>query len=128
MLPAPTTGGPACTTIYFNGTTNVDAVAPDNINAAGEGFTLSAWVLRANAGYETAGDVNVWERIIDFGNGAGQDNIYLAFDANPWWDDSLSCCYPRCGMVCTTAPNGGARPTCKSASPASHKTSGQPCS
>ena len=27
MLPAPNTGGPACTTIYFNGTTNVDAVA-----------------------------------------------------------------------------------------------------
>ena len=57
MLPAPTTGGPACTTIYFDGTaaTDVDAVAPENINAAGKGFTLSAWVLRANAGYETAG-------------------------------------------------------------------------
>ena len=79
MLPAPSTGGPACTTIYFDGTaaTDVDAVAPENINAAGEGFTLSAWVLRANA----AGDANRWERIIDFGNGDEQDSITLAFDA-----------------------------------------------
>ena len=77
MLPAPTTGGPACTTIYFDGTTDVDAVAADNINAAGEGFTLSAWVLRAKA----AGTANEWERIIDFNNGIKQRNIILAFDA-----------------------------------------------
>ena len=77
MLPAPTTGGPACTTIYFDGTTDVDAVAADNINAAGEGFTLSAWVLRANAGYETAGEANAWERMIDFGNAieAAEDDL-----------------------------------------------------
>ena len=92
MLPAPTTGGPACTTIYFDGTaaTDVDAVAPENINAAGEGFTLSAWVLRAI----TAGHARPWEVIIDFGNGMDQDNLYVAFDCG---EESQMCYYRHSG-------------------------------
>ena len=95
MLPAPTTGGPACTTIYFNGTTYVDAVAPENINAAGEGFTLSAWVLRAS----TAGSRR-WERIIDFGNGENQDNLVVGFDCGDEGEEEYSAmCYYRLNGV-----------------------------
>merc|ERR1712185_438945 len=79
MLPHPTIApGADCATLYFDGTsaTDLDAVAAENINADGAGYTLSAWVLRANA----AGPERAWERIIDFGNGPGQDNILVAFD------------------------------------------------
>ena len=75
MLPAPTIApGAACGTHYFDGTSanDLDAVASDNINADGEGYTLSAWVLRANAGYETADTARAWEMLIDCGNGPGQ--------------------------------------------------------
>ena len=97
MPPAPTTGGPACTTIYFDGTkaTDVDAVAADNINAAGEGFTLSAWVLRAS----TAGSRR-WERIIDFGNGENQDNLVVGFDCGDEGEEEYSAmCYYRLNGV-----------------------------
>ena len=88
MLPAPTIApGADCATHYFDGTsdTDLDAVATENINAAGEGYTLSAWVLRANA----AGPERAWERIIDFGNGPGQQNVLVAFDPAGGSGDSL---------------------------------------
>ena len=65
-----------CTTepVYATGT---GAVARENINAAGTGFTFSVWVQRANE----AGPDRAWEPIIDFGNGRDQDNIIVSFDS-----------------------------------------------
>ena len=38
----------------------------------GTGFTLSVWVHRPQSGRQ-------WDRLIDFGNGAREDNVLVAF-------------------------------------------------
>ena len=43
---------------------------------------------------ECTGPVRTWESVLDFGNGPDSDNIHISFDGDPYWDDSLSCCYP----------------------------------
>ena len=46
------------------------ATSRTGLVGGGSGFTLSAWVYRTLSG-------NSWDRLIDFGNGAGMDNVRL---------------------------------------------------
>jgi hypothetical protein len=54
-------------------TSYLTATSRNGIVGEGLGFTLCAWVYRTRTGS--------WDRVIDFGNGPGADNVLLGFPA-----------------------------------------------